>query len=79
MEKKKKIKYKTNNEISKWVSKLKKIKKLIKKRNYPFKHQTHEIVKHIQTIRREQPTNCLSVLDHFVGLALKGLRIWNDS
>ena len=29
-------------------------------------------VKHIQTIRR-QPTSCLSVFDHFVGLALKGL------
>ena len=26
-----------------------------------------------QTIRRQQPTNCLSVFDHFVGLALKGL------
>ena len=26
-----------------------------------------------QTIRRHQPMNCLSVLDHFVGLALKGL------
>ena len=31
------------------------------------------MVKHIQTIRRQQPTNCLSVFDHFVGLALKGL------
>ena len=29
-------------------------------------------VKHIQTIRR-QPTSCLSVFDHFVGLALEGL------
>ena len=29
------------------------------------------MVKHTQTIRR----NCLSVFDHFVGLALKGL-IW---
>ena len=27
-----------------------------------------------QTIRQEQPTNFLSVFDHFVGLALKGLR-----
>ena len=26
-----------------------------------------------QTIRRQQPTNCLSVFDHVVGLALKGL------
>ena len=32
------------------------------------------MVKHTQTIRRQSPTNCLSVLDHFVELALKGLR-----
>ena len=25
-------------------------------------------------IRQQQPTNCLSVFDHFVGLALKGLK-----
>ena len=31
------------------------------------------MVKHTQTIRRQQSTDCLSVLDHFVGLALKGL------
>ena len=31
----------------------------------------HKMVKHTQTIRRQQPTNCLSVFDHFVGLALK--------
>ena len=31
------------------------------------------MVKHTQTIRRQEPTNCLSVLDHFAGLALKGL------
>ena len=30
------------------------------------------MLKHIQTIRR-YPTNCLSVFDHFVKLALKGL------
>ena len=29
--------------------------------------------KHIQTICRLLPTNYLSVFDHFVGLALKGL------
>ena len=34
------------------------------------------MVKHIQTIRRQQPTNCLSVFDHFVKLALKGLIIY---
>ena len=27
-----------------------------------------------QTIRWQQPTNCLSVFDHFAGLARKGLR-----
>ena len=32
------------------------------------------MVKHTQTIRRQKlPTNCLSVFDHFVRLALKGL------
>ena len=31
------------------------------------------MVKHTQTIRRQEPKNCLSVLDHFVGLVLKGL------
>ena len=32
------------------------------------------MVKHTQAIRWLLPTKCLSVLDHFVGLALKGLR-----
>ena len=32
------------------------------------------MVKHTQAIRRVLPTNCLSVFDHFVELALKGLR-----
>ena len=31
------------------------------------------MVKHTQTIRKQQPTNYLSVFDHFMGLALKGL------
>ena len=31
------------------------------------------MVKRTQTIRRQQPTTCLSVFDHFVGLVLKGL------
>ena len=26
-----------------------------------------------QTIRRQEPTNCLNVFEYFVGLALKGL------
>ena len=31
------------------------------------------MAKHTQTIRQLLSTNCLSVFDHFVGLALKGL------
>ena len=37
-----------------------------------FQAPTHKMVKHAQKIRRQKPTNCLSVYDHFVGLALKG-------
>ena len=33
------------------------------------------MVKHTQTIRRQQLTHCLSVFGHFVGLTLKGLSI----
>ena len=33
------------------------------------------MVKHTQTFRGQQLTNCLSVFDHFLGLALKGLNI----
>ena len=40
----------------------------------PFKRQSHKMVKHTQTIRRVLPVNCLSVFDHLVGLAFKGLR-----
>ena len=36
---------------------------------------THKMVKHTQTIHRLLPTNYLSVFDHFVGLALKELKI----
>ena len=32
------------------------------------------MVKHTQKIRRQNPTNCLGVLHHFVKLAFKGLR-----
>ena len=32
------------------------------------------MVKHTQTIWRQQPTNCLSVFDLFVALAFKGLK-----
>ena len=31
------------------------------------------MIKHTQTIRRQIADECLSVLDHLVGLALKGL------
>ena len=31
------------------------------------------MIKKTQTIRWQQPTNCLKVFDHFVGLPLKGL------
>ena len=30
-----------------------------------LRHQPQEMGKHTQTIRRQQPTNCLSVFDHF--------------
>ena len=33
------------------------------------------MIKHTQTIRQLLPTNSLSVFNHFVGLALKGLKI----
>ena len=42
--------------------------------SYPFTRQPHKMVKQTQTIRRQQPTNCLSVFDHFVRLVLKGLK-----
>ena len=32
---------------------------------------------HSKTIRLQKPTNCLSVFDHFVGLALTGLHTLN--
>ena len=36
------------------------------------------MVKHTQTTCRQQPTNCLSVFGHVVGLALKGLRYLDE-
>ena len=35
-----------------------------------IKHTQQFVVKQTQTIRWQWPTNCLSVFDHFVGLAL---------
>ena len=39
--------------------------------NLTLKCQLHKMVKHSHTIRRQQPTSCLNVFDHFVGLAPK--------
>ena len=33
------------------------------------------MVKHTQAIRWQLPINCLNVFDHFVGLALEGLKV----
>ena len=41
--------------------------------------QPQKMFKHTQTIRRFLLTNYLSVFDHFVGLALKGLKVWTLS
>ena len=38
--------------------------------------QTHKMVKHTQTICRQKLTYCLSMFDHIVGLALKGLNLY---
>ena len=43
---------------------------------WSFKRQPHKMVKHTQTIRRILPMKCLSVFNHFVGLALKELTGW---
>ena len=51
--------------ISKWVS------EDHLEPSQTFRHQPHKMVKHTQTIRRQQPTNCLNVFDHLVGLALQ--------
>ena len=39
----------------------------------PFTYQPHKMVRHTQIISWQQLTIILSVFDHFVGLALKGL------
>ena len=43
----------------------------------PFKCQSHKMVKHTQFVSK-LTTYCLSVLEHFVGLALKGLNIFHE-
>ena len=49
------------------------------KNSLPFNRQLYQMVKHAQTIRRLVSTNCLSVFDHFVGLALKRLNEYSWS
>ena len=39
----------------------------------PLSANPHKMVKHTETVHCLLFTNCLSVFDHFVGLALKGL------
>ena len=42
---------------------------------------SHNFIKWSNTLKQfvgKFPTNCLSVFDHFVGLALKGLSFWQD-
>ena len=39
-----------------------------------LKFQSQKMIKHTQAIRWLLPTNCLRVFDHFVELALKGLK-----
>ena len=41
---------------------------------YLFMRHLHNMVQHTQTTS-QTTTNCLSVLDHFVGLALQGLKL----
>ena len=39
-----------------------------------FRRQPHKMAKHTKTILRLLPTKCLSVFDHFVGLAHERLK-----
>ena len=39
----------------------------------PFQREPQKLVRHTQTIRRQQSTICLSVFDDSVELSLKGL------
>ena len=40
----------------------------------PFKRQLHKMDNHPQPLCRQEPTICLSVFDHFEGLAIKWLK-----
>ena len=44
----------------------------------PLRANSKKMVEHTQPIRRQQPTNCLSVFVHFVELALEGLTLNPD-
>ena len=39
-----------------------------------LKRQPHKMVKYSQIVCRQQPTNCLSVFDHIMGLVLKRVK-----
>ena len=44
----------------------------------PLSASPHKMVKHTQnTILRQQPTSCVTVFDHFVGFAFKGLTVFD--
>ena len=44
----------------------------------PLSANPHKMVKHTQnTILRQQATSCVTMFDHFVGLALKGLTVFD--
>ena len=50
------------------------LKGRISNEKQPLKCQSHKMIKHTQTIRRQQSMDCLNVFDHFVKLVLKGLK-----
>ena len=52
------------------------VKKLFDLTKEHFKHQPHKMVKHtLKQFFGKLPTNFLRVFDHFVGLALKKLKM----
>ena len=61
---------KTSGPLFLWLTEIKHWPEMCK----PFKCQPQKMIKHTQTIRWLLPTSCLSVFDHFVGLALRGLK-----
>ena len=40
----------------------------------PIEHKPHKMVRHTQTIRRQKPTDCLSVFEQSLGLPTEGLK-----